>query len=291
MAASFRSAGTWSFSPNNVATPFTATPGAPAGKAVGDCLVLICASRSITATVATPSGWTLVTGFPKRSATASGGSIYVFTRIADGTATDTPSPVWTGLTIGTSGDSASAGILAYSGTQAVLDGTVQLTDTAASTTTSVIPAFTTGTNNSLVIGIALKIVDVAGTSTVATFTERVDASTTSGTGHNIAVSDKIQAVAGSSGTATVTWTATGSARSIQVSLGLKEAIADIALVVANASVATSAGSPALTQANTLAVAASSVAPTSQVPAITQANTLAVNGSSIASTIQSPAIVQ
>lgn len=224
MAASFRSAGTWAFTPNNVATPATLSPGAPAGVAVGDCLILVSASRSITATAATPSGWTLVTGFPKRSATASGGSIYVWTRIADGTASDTPSVTWSSLTTGTSGDSTGAGILCYQGLSATLDGTVQASDLSAQTTTSVIPAFTTGSANSMVIGVAMKLLESSGqTSTVATFTERADASTTSGTGHIVEVSDKLQATAGSSGTATVTWSATTSARALAVSLGLKAA--------------------------------------------------------------------
>ena len=140
MAMAFRAAGTWSFTSNNVGSPFTCTPGAPTGKTVGDTLVLICESRSITATVATPTGWTLHPDFPKRSGTASGGTIYVFLRIADGTATDTPSPVWTGLTTGTSGDSSGAGILCYSGGSILVDGSAQVSDLAAQTTTSVIPS-------------------------------------------------------------------------------------------------------------------------------------------------------
>lgn len=220
---SFRSAGTWNFTSNNVATPATLTPGAPANVAVGDCLVLICESRSITATVSTPAGWTVPTGFPKRSGTASGGTIYVFVRIADGSANDTPSPVWSGLTTGTSGDASGAGILCYTGLSITLDGTVQASDLAAQTSTSVIPAFTTATPSTTVIGIALKLNESSGqTSTVATFTERADNQTTSGTGHIIAVSDRLVATPGSSGTATVTWSATTSARALTVSFGLQQ---------------------------------------------------------------------
>lgn len=222
MSVAFRAAGTWSFTANNVATPFTTTPGAPTGKTVGDLLVLVCESRSITATVATPTGWTLVSGFPVRSTTASGGSIYVFTRIADGTATDTPSPVWTGLTTGTTGDSSGAGILCYSGGGTLADGSPTSSDLSAQTTTSVIPATTTAIANSVVIGIAMKILDSTFTSTVATFTERADHSTTSGTGHGIEVSDKITTTPGSSGTATVTWSVTTSARALTVSFGLQQ---------------------------------------------------------------------
>jgi hypothetical protein len=57
MAIAFRSAGAIGFSPaNNIGNPNTLSPGAPSGKAVGDNLVLITFTRSITATVGTPSG-------------------------------------------------------------------------------------------------------------------------------------------------------------------------------------------------------------------------------------------
>ena len=64
-------------SANNVANPTTLTPVLPT-RATGDLLLAITSCRSITATVATPAGWAVWPGFPKRSATASGGSIYVF---------------------------------------------------------------------------------------------------------------------------------------------------------------------------------------------------------------------
>jgi hypothetical protein len=149
----------------------------------------------------------------------------VFVRTADGSASDTPSPVWSGLTTGTSGDASGAGLLAYIGIAPILDGTVQSSDLAAQTTTSVIPAFTTATDKSVVIGVCMKLLESSGqTSTVATFTERADNSTTSGTGHVIEVSDKFVASHGSSGTATVTWSATTSARALAVSLGLMAAV-------------------------------------------------------------------
>ena len=218
----FRAAGSWAFTANNVPASPSLAPGAPSGVAVGDLLILVSGSRSITATATTPTGWNLVTGFPKRSATASGGSVYVWTRTADGTATDTPTVNWSGCTSGTSGDSTGAGILAYQNATETLDGTVAASDLAAQTSTSTIPAFTTATDNSLVIGIAMKLLESSGqTSTVATFTERADNSTTSGTGHIIEVCELIKSPAGSSGTAAVTWSATTSARALAVSLGLK----------------------------------------------------------------------
>lgn len=221
----FRAAGTGVFPANNIPNPSTLACTAPAGRVSGDLILCITWCRSITATVSTPANWNLVSGFPKRSGTASGGSVYVFSRIADGTSTDNCSPSWSGPTTGTSGDSSGAVIIAWSGLTETLDGTIQTSDLAAQTTTSVIPAFTTGTNNSLVIGIAMKLLESSGqTSTVATFTERYDGSTTSGTGHVEEVSDKALtgvSSAGSSGTATVTWSATTSARALTVSLGFK----------------------------------------------------------------------
>src|SRR5215471_4531033 len=108
MPATFRSAGAWAFTANSTpASPSIAT-SAPAGVQRGDCLILISESLSNSATATTPSGWNLVSGFPKRSATASGGTIYVWTRLADGSASDTPSVSWTGLTTGTSGDTTGA---------------------------------------------------------------------------------------------------------------------------------------------------------------------------------------
>lgn len=224
MSAAWRSTGAWAFTASNVQTPTTLSPGAPSGVAVGDFLLLVCESKSNTATVATPAGWTPVTGSPVRSGTAAGGTIYLFVRIADGTANDTPSPIWSGLATGTSGDASGAGILCYTGLSITLDGTLQSSDLAGQTNTSVIPAFTTGTNNSMVIGVAMKLLESsAQTSTVATFTERADNQTTSGTGHTIEVCEKLQASAGGTGTATVTWSATTSARALTLSVGFKQA--------------------------------------------------------------------
>ena len=221
LTPSFRSAGSVTFSSNNVANG-SLTPGAPAGKAVGDFLLLLAGSSSNSMTVTTPTGWNLVSGFPKASGTASGGKIYAFTRIADGTATDTPAVTFASLTTGTTGTPGFVVILAVQNVTETLDGTVASSDLSAQTSTSVIPAFTTATDKSYVVGVALKMLESSGqTSTVATFTERVDAQTTSGTGFVVEVSDLVKTPAGSSGTATVTWSATGSARAFTVSMGFK----------------------------------------------------------------------
>ena len=212
MPVAFRAAGAWSFTANNVAASGSLTPGAPAGKAVGDLLFLIVESRGIATTVTTPSGWTAVSGSPFTSGTASGGRIYVFTRVADGTATDTPSVSYSGATSGTTGDSTGAGILAYTGVSATVDAAGVTTDLSAQTTTSAITGVTTATGGSLVLSITMKIIDFSGSSSVSGGTERVDTLTTSGTGHGLEIYDTMVNPPGVSGTATVTWGLATSAR-------------------------------------------------------------------------------
>lgn len=226
---SFRAVGTPVYTANSVANPTNLAPTKNASTVNGDLMVLITASRSITATVATPSNWNLVSGFPKASATASGGKIYAFTRIADGSASDAPTVTWTGLTTGTSGDSCSARILSFQNGTTTADGTPPAANDAASTTSITIPAHTTSLAQSLVIGAAIRINDTAHTFTVATFTERQDGHTTSGTGHGTVVASKINATAGSSGTATVTPSNTTSSRTLAVSFGLKAAPTTVTL--------------------------------------------------------------
>lgn len=219
----FRAAGTWAFTSNNVSASSSLAPGAPAGKAVGDLLILISESRSITATAATPAGWTIVSGFPKRSATTSGGTIYMWTRIADGTSADTPTVAWSSLTSGTSGDSTGAGILAYTGVTATLDGTITVTDLASQTSSSTITGLTTALINTLVLSVAVKIVESSGQTSTTSWTERADNSTTSGTGHIVEVVELDTTTAGATGTHTVTWSGTTSARVLAVVVGFAAA--------------------------------------------------------------------
>ena len=65
------------------------SPGAPAGKTNGDQLRLVAWQRS-NATLAAITGWTQL------GAIAAAQSLEVWGRVADGTATDTPSPDWSG---------------------------------------------------------------------------------------------------------------------------------------------------------------------------------------------------
>jgi hypothetical protein len=217
----FRAAGTVAASANNVANgAFPTGPGAPAGKAVGDMLVLVISSTHNAFTVTTPTGWTLATS--KASGTALGGKVFVYTRIADGTAADTPNPVLAGLTTSTTGTPAQAVILAFTNLTETQDAAAVSSDLAAQTTTTAIPSITTTVDKDMVIGIAIKMGETSGqTSTVATFTERVDVSTTSGTGYIMEVSTLVKTPAGATGTATVTWSATGSQRALAVTLSFK----------------------------------------------------------------------
>lgn len=217
---SFIGAGTSVFSASNVAASTTLSPTKNASTAVGDLMILFTESRSRTASCATPSGWNLVSGFPVASAVTSGGQIYVFTRIADGTATDAPSVAWTGLTSGTSGDSTGARIVTYRNVSETLETNSALFD-STSTTTITVQSVTTTTANDLAVSFSMVVLDSSQTATVTTFTEASDSSTTSGTGHAAYVAHKIQTAAGATGTGTITRSVTTSARTLQITIALK----------------------------------------------------------------------
>lgn len=220
----FVAAGTAVATANNVATPTTLAPSAPAGRASGNLLVLVTNARGIAATAATPTNWTAVTGFPVTSATASGGRFYVFTRIADGTANDNASFNWASLTTGTTGDSATARILAFSGATATRDAIAGTATDAAATTTFNIPTITTATNNALVIGMGMRVDDAAHTFTVATYTERFDGHTTTGTGHGTEVASFVQTTAGAVSAAAITPSLTTSVRVLATAVAFQPTI-------------------------------------------------------------------
>jgi hypothetical protein len=216
----FIGAGTSVFSANSVAASTTLAPTKNASTAVGDLMILFTESRSRTASCAQPSGWNLVSGFPVASATTSGGQMYVFTRIADGTATDAPSVAWTGLTSGTTGDSCGARIVTYRNVSETVEITSSLTDSTA-TAAITIQSVTTSTNNDLAVSFSMVVQDLSQTATVTTFTEASDSSTTSGTGHWAYVAHKVQATAGATGTGTITRSSSTSSRMLQITLAFK----------------------------------------------------------------------
>lgn len=223
-APRFIAAGSVSNAANNVSNPTNLTPGAPAGKADGDLLICITFCREeASATVSTPSGWNLVSGFPVSSATDKGGRIYAFTRRADGSASDTPTVSWSGVVTGTSGDSSTAVILAYEPwLTETLDGTVPSpTDTTATNGTVSLPTYTTTFENSLIVGCLMKVQDASQTWTPSTYTERVDASTTSGTGHCMTVVELIKSPAGSQSTGGSAPSSVTSGRVLAVNFALR----------------------------------------------------------------------
>lgn len=218
----FRAAGAGVFCANSVANPSTLACTAPAGRSVGDLLLCVTECLSITATVSTPSGWNLVSGFPKRSGTASGGSTYVFSRIADGTSADNCSPSWSGVTTGTSGDASGAVIAAWSGLTETLDTAVVGSGHSPITNLSSLPLISTVSNNTMVLGIAIKLLESAGQSATWTaWSERYDNSTTSGTGHIVTIADKFVAAGLTTVNDTVTWSATTSARDYEICLAFQ----------------------------------------------------------------------
>ena len=201
-APAFRAAGTAVFSANSVANPTVLAPTKSGSTVNGDLMLCITESRSRTATVATPTGWTAIGG--ATSATASGGKILYFARIADGTGSDAPSISWSGVSTGTSGDSCGARILSFSACLFDRVGTQPAATDQAATTSFTLPAITTNVANAMVVGAAMRVNDTAHTFTVTNFTERSDDHTTTGTGHGTETSSLVVSSAGSSGTGTVT---------------------------------------------------------------------------------------
>lgn len=149
-AYTFRAAGAVSYQLNG-GSGNTLSPGAPAGKASGDLLILHTAQRVAEGTLdATPTGWTVLGGY---TAVGDTWTISVLGRIADGGANDTPSGFyWSGAT-----QDNIAWIEAYYGDVYTDLGTI-VADTATSEYSNQakdlnVPAFTwgTGVDNSLLI--------------------------------------------------------------------------------------------------------------------------------------------
>lgn len=216
----FHAIGAVTASANNV-TNTTLTPALPT-RSTGDLLLCFAWSSSNGMAVATPSGWTLVSGFPKASGTSVGGKLYVFSDIVDGSET-APGCAFTALTTGTTGTPASTVVASYTNidTATVVDGTVTLSDQTGSTTTVTIPSITTGHQNAMVIGFALKMGEFSATFTPPTgWNERLDALTTSGTGYQTEISDKVFSAAGATGSVTCAPSVTTSSRALGVTLAL-----------------------------------------------------------------------
>ena len=196
----------------------------PATRPVGSLLLFIGWCRLISATITTPSGYTLLSTFT--SGTASGGRIWVYGRVVDGTES-APTLVTTGAT-GTTGDLAGACIFCYSGvdvsggiTSALYDGTPTTTD-ASGTTTCTYPALSISNNNSMIVRFLARFRDATDTFTfTATWNEREDLGSTNRTGGQFHLQDKLATASGSQASVTVAPSNTTAARYLAVTAALK----------------------------------------------------------------------
>lgn len=128
-----RSAGTVSTTSNSVANPTNLTPGLPATRVNGDVMLLFTSCRLASAAVTAPAGWTQLLNVAGTTELA------LFARVVDGTET-APTVTWTGMTTGTSGSSAQAQIVSWSGLStdlaSIVDVLGAVVNQAASTTAS-----------------------------------------------------------------------------------------------------------------------------------------------------------
>jgi len=213
----------WAAANNNNAV----TVPLPATRPNGSVLLLVAWCRLISAAAPAPSdGYTLLGTFT--SATASGGRIWVYARVADGTEV-APSLTPAGTT-GTSGDVWGACLYCYSGVElaggisAILDGTPTTTD-ASGTTTCTYPALTITGSDSMLVRLLARFRDAADTFTpTATWNEREDASTTNRTGGQHHLQDKNATASGAQASVTVAPSNTTAARYLAVTLALKAAL-------------------------------------------------------------------
>lgn len=220
MAAGVRGIGTRVAVGNNVGNPTNLALTLPT-RQNGDLLLAISVCRSITAVPTCSAGWTAWPGFPKKSATASGGQIAVFYRFADGSEAN-PTVTWTGVTTGTSGDSSQGVILVVSEPNATPSDVTPPNPTDASAANPSIPTISTATADALAIGISVKISDTAQTGTIAnSFVEQGDFHTTSGTGNHMYIATRAMAAPGATGASTVTESNGTAARCLSVSLAVK----------------------------------------------------------------------
>lgn len=250
MPAAYESDGgtVWAAANNNNAITITL----PATRPVGSILMIVAWNRLITSSVTTaPTGYTLLSGFPKTSGTASGGRLWIYLRVCDGSES-APTIAMDGTT-GTTGDIWGACMYCYSGVNTddvspiddVLDGTPTVQD-ASGTTTCTFPALTITNSDSLVVRPLARFRDAVDTFTfTATWNEREDAGTTNRTGGQHFCQDKLATASGSQATVTVAPSNTTAARYLAVTLALKSApatkpvrIAPVSLTVAHMTAAT-----------------------------------------------------
>lgn len=183
------------------------TPALPTPIKNGDLLLL--AVETANQAITTPTGWTQVTNSPQSTGTAAaagGVRLGVFYRFHYGNTT--------GPTVADSGDHQTAIITAYRGVDPanpinISAGSVD----AAATTAITIPAVTTTSTNTLIVGHIGLDKDLADVDTITTaytnanltsITERHDESVIAGAGGGVAIVTGVKATAGATGTTTAT---------------------------------------------------------------------------------------
>jgi hypothetical protein len=199
----------------------------PATRPVGSVLLFIGWCRLISATVGTaPSGYTLLS--THTSATASGGRIWVYGRIVDGSEAAPTFAVSNAVT-GNSGDLWGAAIYCYSdvdtsgGISGIFDATTTVQD-ASGTTTCTYPAITTATSGAMLVRTLARFRDAADTFTPTAspaHTEREDLGSTVRTGGQAHLQDFATSTTGAQASVTVAPSNTTAARYLALSIALK----------------------------------------------------------------------
>lgn len=228
MAVAFESDGGTVFAAS--ASNAAITVPLPATRTVGSVLFCFIFTRLITDVLGTaPTGYTLITGFPKSSATASGGRLWLYARIVDGSET-APTVACTSAATGNTGDLWGAILSCYSGVdtsggiQNIFDNAPVLTD-ASGTTTCTYAAITFAAADSMRVGCLARFSDALDTFTpTASWSEREDASSTTRTGAQVHWQDFLPGVSGAQGAVTVAPSTTTAARYVSLSFGLKAAV-------------------------------------------------------------------
>ena len=225
MPVAYESDGPVSFPASNSNAAITVA--LPATRPLGSVLLMVVCSRLISDTIGTaPVGYTLLTGFPKSSGTASGGRIWVYARVVDGTES-APTVACSSAVTGNSGDLWCASLYCYSGVdtsggiQGIVDGAATVQD-ASGTTTCTYPALTITNADSMLLRFLWRIRDAADTFTpTATWNEREDIGSTVRTGGQHHFQDKLATASGAQATVTVAPSNTTAARYLAITMALK----------------------------------------------------------------------
>lgn len=128
------------------ANPLTLPVNVPAGTVAGDVMLAAVAVSPTTASINTPTGWTLVRTLSNTSSTSS--RLALFSRVA--TASEPASYTWT---FSSNHAGAVAGISSFSGVDTATPINVESGKATSSSTTHSTPSITTIYNNTLLVGI------------------------------------------------------------------------------------------------------------------------------------------